>query len=465
VLFRSRQVVNENISTKIWFVVMLATIKGAVALQPHLQDLKSTWVVCQDEDTKKAKLLSDLFQYIALLQDQLSTKESDLREKTDLVELYRSRLDKAQGQVHILEREKASNAFVTVLLDGDHMIFKPELVQKGFDGGTQAALLLKREVIDYLTVAAPSVPPDAKINVRLYANYKGLSKTIEGNKIASRALFGEFVRGFNMADTLCEYVDAGDGKDCADVKLEDMFKLHIGDVHCRHVIFGGPADRGYARLLVGYTGDEGLRDRITLLEGPPFARELIPLKDKFRTCKFETLFIDKNLAETGESVTAAPPEVITAQPKLGYALVASKSGSVQPDQLARAVPNIGKKHIPVNKNGQRVDTTLKYDQTDFTLVKSRRLCNQFQLLGTCSFKGSYGNCSYDHDFCLSETQKEALRAVSRLGRCISGSECRNADCIHGHHCNPRHCPGEMFCRFLSGLHNVDTVVVRYCAAK
>src|SRR4051794_16993795 len=122
-----------------------------------------------------------------------------------------------------------------------------------------------------------------------------------------------------------------------------MFKLHIGDVHCRHVIFGGPADRGYARLLVGYTGDEGLRDRITLLEGPPFARELIPLKDKFRTCKFETLFIDKNLAETGESVTAAPPEVITAQPKLGYALVASKSGSVQPDQLARAVPNIGKK--------------------------------------------------------------------------------------------------------------------------
>jgi hypothetical protein len=32
--------------------------------------------------------------------------------------------------------------------------------------------------------------------------------------------FSEFVRGFNMSEAMCDYVDAGNGKECADEKVK-----------------------------------------------------------------------------------------------------------------------------------------------------------------------------------------------------------------------------------------------------
>ncbi len=48
---------------------------------------------------------------------------------------------------------------------------------------------------------------------------KGLAKTYKEMEIAPEVIFQDFVRGFNMADPLCDYIDAGDGKECADVKV------------------------------------------------------------------------------------------------------------------------------------------------------------------------------------------------------------------------------------------------------
>lgn len=54
--------------------------------------------------------------------------------------------------------------------------------------------------------------------VRVYASTQGLAKTYAENGIASD-IYYDFVRGFNIAQPLCDYVDAGPGKDCADVKV------------------------------------------------------------------------------------------------------------------------------------------------------------------------------------------------------------------------------------------------------
>jgi hypothetical protein len=99
-----------------------------------------------------------------------------------------------------------------------------------------------------------------------------------------------FVNGFNKEDALSEFVNAGDGNDCADHKIRGKtffamirifytktpsatFNLGFEDVQCRHIVFGGSADNGYARLL----GPHVKPDKVSLLNGPPFAREWVEI--------------------------------------------------------------------------------------------------------------------------------------------------------------------------------------------
>ena len=60
-----------------------------------------------------------------------------------------------------------------------------------------------------------------KIVIRVYANLKGLARTYKDMDILSEpGQLEEFVRGFNMGDAMCDYVDAGTGKECSDEKVK-----------------------------------------------------------------------------------------------------------------------------------------------------------------------------------------------------------------------------------------------------
>lgn len=69
------------------------------------------------------------------------------------------------------------------------------------------------------------LPSHISIRVRIYANMKGLASAYCYNKILDSAddLY-MFVRGFNMGYPMCDFVDAGDGKECADSKLKGNVK-------------------------------------------------------------------------------------------------------------------------------------------------------------------------------------------------------------------------------------------------
>jgi hypothetical protein len=61
-----------------------------------------------------------------------------------------------------------------------------------------------------------------EIIIRAYANQEGLSKVYVDNTILETASqFVPFVRGFN-SHALCDYIDAGKGKECSDEKLRGM---------------------------------------------------------------------------------------------------------------------------------------------------------------------------------------------------------------------------------------------------
>ena len=68
-----------------------------------------------------------------------------------------------------------------------------------------------------------------------------------------------------------------------------MFKLNFVDTHCKQIIFGCSHDNGYARLLDEVVAEANC-DKVTLLEGVPFERELAAYRPKFKHTHFDDLF-------------------------------------------------------------------------------------------------------------------------------------------------------------------------------
>ena len=329
-------------------------------------------------------------------------------------------------------------------------------MKAGLEGGKRAAGLLKQAVEEELRSSPPALAHHIQVVIRVYANMKGLAKTYKDAEILPQlASLDEFVRGFNMGDPMCDYIDAGNGKECSDEKIKGtqyiaqsshanthlskaMFRHDLADMHCQQILFGGSADNGYARLLGPYNEDDAVRSRITLLEGPPFARELAAIKDRYHTASFDKVFRSQMLVITPRRATVSLPTP-PRTPSADYAMAAAQvpTGPSSSSSSRAHNPAVTKQPttaatVLLNKSGERVDSPLSYTSKDFLAIKGRRLCNQFYLLGKCSYLEKFGNCQHQHSAKLSNKQLVALRAVARLTLCQDGKACRESECICGH---------------------------------
>lgn len=120
--------------------------------------------------------------------------------------------------------------------------------------------------------------------VQIYANFEGLSRKLNNiGWLKSPQELHTFARAFSCNQPLFSFVDVGMGKERADHKLKEMFRLFFQNVQCKHIIFGGCHDNGYipkyvlcnknsalthslSESLEQYSHDPTAKDRISLLE-------------------------------------------------------------------------------------------------------------------------------------------------------------------------------------------------------
>ncbi|MCJ1365332.1 hypothetical protein MMC16_004453 [Acarospora aff. strigata] len=369
--------------------------------------------------------------------------------------------------------------FVLVLVDGDGMIFDEQFLKKGEQGGKEAAGLLWGSVRDYIRRENPELPSDIRIVTRIYANLKGLSEACYKAGLVERAsLIEDFARGFTGSKQLFDYIDVGSGKDRADDKLTEIFKLHLYDCHCRHIIFGCSHDNGYARLLEDLLADKPTIKRVTLLEGVPFEKELAVLKKTYETTKFNTLFRTMKInlyhpPQPPPQIQYPPPPTATRTlsiPKTSLSPMATSWASTTamsvPAHVASPPPNPkpapSSVTISRNKYGQRVDPQILYDKNEVNRVKKIHMCNVHYLRRDCP----YGDeCSHDHKYKPSNNELTTLKYVARMTPCKFGTDCDDTKCIYGHRC-PLSQPGSTECyfkencRFDLEMHGIDTNVVK-----
>ncbi|UQC90156.1 CCCH zinc finger DNA binding protein [Colletotrichum lupini] len=343
--------------------------------------LEKRWQMCKIQDDHKASLIEDLFSHIAELSDKLSEVKMELKEKKMLVRSLFDTDDRIKYQIEKLQNEKAccttrftsqkdtdpartntvlqwSSLTATFSDDLANNQFLDDLIEQGLEGGKKAASLLRLAVFDELKAIDPCLPHHLQLAVRVYANLKGLAKTYtEMGIIPDPSVLDDFVRGFNMWNAMCDFVDAGNGKECTDEKLKDS---------------------GYARVLGSYLDNDEIRKKVVLLEGPPFAQELAEIKDQFRVAIFNRVFRRQKLFNNIKrkvSYNITPP--LTPSPN--YASAAARAPSVlagdlpvrQQAMVNSRMPPLGQ--VLRNKAGQRIDPPLDFTHQDFILMKNRKL--------------------------------------------------------------------------------------------
>lgn len=374
----------------------------------------------------------------------------------------------------------------------------------GAEGGAEAAFQLHDAVKKHL---ADLYPDDntARWNVlcNIYYNMEGLASKLRAVGVLRHPTeLANFARAFGLNQPLFTLIDVGVGKERADAKLRETFRIFLPNLQCKHIIFGPSHDNGYLPVLDPLKNDRTTSAHLSLLETLPAQSGFKALG--FPLVRFPAVFRSQNLPDkpfamnslaqdksfpmpirTQSNHTISPPPQqqmqIAAQPltnvanksapygapsispvpsngsnEASWAAVGKKAGAgtkefdIAPKKQAQA------KYILVNAYDERVDESLpRFDKAAmnrlYQRVSKHKVCNDYHINGHCE-TGEY--CDYDHGERLSKGEQLALMHQARKRCCSNESECNIMACVSGHIC-----PGGQQCYgstcFFARFHNVD----------
>ncbi|KAF1834674.1 hypothetical protein BDW02DRAFT_323474 [Decorospora gaudefroyi] len=459
-------------------------------------------------DREKTKFMGELLARHEYLTQQRQLMVSERVRDREFVLECQNEKKQYEKWVKNMQRAIADNPFVVVLIDGDGMIFLDEFLRQGEHGGRQAASQLHAAVQEYIDNDALNVPHGARIVCRIYANVRGLGDVlVRSGAIQEIGQFEDFVRGFTRGKTLFDFIDVGAGKDRADEKIIESFKLYSRDYHCRRLLFGCSHDNGYARALEECSDRAELVNKVVLLEGVPFEKELVPLP--YGTKKFPGLFRDTKINVWRPGAAFIPPQssrpidakgspiassglparfpaarspaeptfmdsplpssaMLTKLPRTpststldsdGFPALkptvmnwaAKAAAPPPPAPLAPVYKPISREEVIArNRAGQRVDPPCKdYDKVEVDRIKKIKLCNMHFLRQECPYEEK---CSHLHAYRPTDDELSTLRLVARMAPCVHGSACQDIRCIYGHRCpapphKTHHIKGTKSCLF------------------
>ncbi|KAF2681628.1 hypothetical protein K458DRAFT_343184 [Lentithecium fluviatile CBS 122367] len=465
--------------------------------------------------------MTDLLQEMMFRYEYVSQELDRLSKDRDVIANWQTE------KLEYIKRERAFNAalmrnpFVAILIDGDGMVFQSEFIREGEKGGRRAAAQLHASIVSYIEQETMNIPPESRIVCRVYANVKGLADVlVRIGMVEDATVMEDFVRGFTRGKILFDFIDVGPGKDRADDKVIESFKLYVDDYHCRQIFFGCSHDNGFARLLEEYMTDAAYVAKVTLLEGVPFEKELVALPYKTKT--FPGLFRDTKISVLGAQdpspavknynvfnglPTRFPPartssgndsSALMDSPvlaKLARSLPRTPSSStlasdgmpaaIKPAPCSWAAKAAGppppvttsptyrpasrEEVIARNRLGQRVDPPCRdYDKAEVDRIKKIKMCNVHFLRLECPYDN---NCTHLHNYEPTDNEIATLRLVARMAPCQNGSGCQDIKCIYGHRCpappakpkmpkGSKSCIFGETCKFPENLHDVDCSVVK-----
>ncbi|EER42013.1 C-x8-C-x5-C-x3-H type zinc finger protein [Histoplasma capsulatum H143] len=396
-------------------------------------------------EQSRNELIEDLLRRVAELENAYQQTRLDHERESRFNREVQMHEIELMNQITAMESVMEQEPFLLVLLDGDGMVFQDSFLQQGEQGGKDGANQLWAAIRDYASRNLPNIP-SPKIIARVYANVKGLADACyKAGLIERPGLIEEFARGFNGSRLLFDFVDVGVGKDRADDKIAEVFKLHLYNCHCHQIFLGCSHDNGYARLLEDTLADRDLVGRISLIEGVPFERELVPIKASYRVTKFEELFRTSKINTNSLSWNDrnGTNNNIMSIPSSTPLSVLSANTPGNNNNLARIPSN-----STIPSNGTNTPPT-------WAATTAAGAHGPFTDLTT----------SKPSSPAPPKNERTVLHAVARMTPCRFGTDCDDPGCIYGHRCpqseiGKKDCFWGSNCRFDTAAHGIDTTIVK-----
>lgn len=391
-----------------------------------------------------------------LLKD-MKALQSENDRLNEIISAQRQEIERAQEEIERLNqvRSRCSSTYALCLIDGDGYIFDKKFLEKGYEGGREAAAALTKQLHHDIDNNSTN------LWTCVYYNHYGLRKALSKYQDVQEQTFDDFCDGFRSASQLIHMMDVGRKKEAADEKIKEMLRVFATAPQTKAIYFGGGHDSGYVGALSNCQ-NLGLEEKIVILKGyTEIAYDLRGLP--FRVMDTDGLFMPEKMdAEIqGNSQTASTPQLaptatngnrtqnVASTATGSYASAATLAVPLPPP--GRRSPSPGHTRIPsrdAGRGGQR-----RIDPSKPLYKQTPSICNYHVL----SFRGcrNGSNCPHAHDYALTDQQKESLREYMLTVPCDHGDQCINEACILGHRCpGGRTCPRFQrgTCRFKDEQH-------------
>ncbi|KAK9896914.1 hypothetical protein P389DRAFT_51128 [Cystobasidium minutum MCA 4210] len=156
----------------------------------------------------------------------------------------------------------SGRSFIYVAIDGDDCWFHPSLVQKGREGGWQAAEWLLSDLRYCFALDGNTV---TDIVVQLFVNQRGNAQSYFKAFDIPYQISDPFYQGLAESRPLVNVIPAGNAKEAADNKLSGALRFHAGLQECQGVGFAGLGDSSYSAIIRELLVD-GFREKLVLFK-------------------------------------------------------------------------------------------------------------------------------------------------------------------------------------------------------
>ncbi|KAI1388495.1 uncharacterized protein F4822DRAFT_429114 [Hypoxylon trugodes] len=436
----------------------------------------------QYEDSRDdiEELLKDLIKHIDITESQffqengrllkaLYDTRRDLECSQTTTKELNNRLDEMESH---LGYTPARNPYVMVLVDGDNVIFKEQLINQGAEGGKKAVQELCQSVLERF---APDKEAETEIFVKVVASVPGLIKALKRDGcVKSETLLSAFMTGFNQAKATCDFVDIGYSKEGVMAQIFECARFHLRNFDCKQVILGLSHDAACTPTLRKLAQDDDVKPRITVLEGCPKAVEIedtgisvITFEKIFRSTKLGGHSCKESSSLDGYSYAAKAKAGASPPPKITLPIPLKEKGppkkdvpkATSPQKELQGLPAPEEKATPKWTLAPRgLDPPIHPEPAALERVRIRhtetKLCNNHYLRGPCETP----RCPFEHGYKPTKSEKEVILYFCRLKPCVRGQLCEEEDCPYGHNC-PAVVKGTCIsrvCRFRQGDHPPGT---------
>lgn len=422
-------------------------------------------------DAEREKLLHDVIDAFQTIEAKYRDATIDLQNEQSSRRQWQARARECEESLGVAAKAQESSPYVIALIDGDGAPFLDEFYSQGEAGGSDAAYRLNEELRKHVANLYPDNNTSHwNILVNVFINLEGMTSKLRACGLLPLAAdLHKIGQGFAHSQPLFQFVDVGAGKERADYKLREWFRLSLGNTQCKHIFLGGIChDNGYLPMLEPYKHDTNTVRRLSLIA-------TLPVQPLYKTMTFKpvritSLFRTEHLptkpglqhSENGYALSLRPIRTLpkdSLDPIINTGFTSgdlgipssspepSETGTESWARVSKANDENTKafnvasrkaaapKFLLLNHNQERLDSRISIaDKTSHDKLYRRvkeggKICNYYHLTGKCN-----GGCGFIHGDRLPEGELNALRLRARTRACASKGYCRDFDCTFGHVC-------------------------------